>query len=183
MPTIPVFMLPLLAPALALAQPAAKVEISPGETLTLRVAGDGAATVDGRAAAAPLNDLETDFMGRARRVAIVPGVKSQPPFPGMSATSPPPVAPGLLRITFRLVPPPVAKGANGDMLLSIENGYDGALRYKAVMRRGNGAKPTDVCIVMPLKRGYEQWPFPFDRIELSDFRLIPWHQGDGISCE
>jgi hypothetical protein len=173
----------LLVPAVALAQPAAKVQIDAGQSVTLRIGGDGAATIDGRSPVGPLTDMETGFMQQIKSVAIVPGVKSQPAIPGRTSTPPPPVARGVVRISLRSVPPPLAKSAGGDMLLSIENGYDGALSYKAVLRRGDGATPTDVCIVMPLKRGFEQWPYPFDRIELSGFRLIPWHEGDSISCE
>jgi hypothetical protein len=183
MPQPHAFLAAMLVPAVALSQPATKIAIAPGETLTLRVTGDGSATVEGRTPAGPLTGLETEFMRQATAAAIVPGVASQPPLPGRSMTPPPPVAPGLLRITFRSVPPPLAKGANGDMMLGIENGYDGALRYKAVMRRGGRSQPTDVCIIIPLKRGYEQWPYLFDGIELSDFHIIPWHEGDAVSCE
>jgi hypothetical protein len=183
MPQIPSFLIALLAPTLVPTQPAAKIEIARGETVTLHVAGEGAATIGDRAAAGPLTDTDAEFMRQVRTVAIDPALKSQPAFPGRTATPPPPVNPGILRISFRYVQPPLAKGANGDMLLGIENGYDGALRYKAVISRGDRSTQTDVCIVMPLKRGYEQWPYPLDRIELSDFRIIPWHEGDSITCE
>ena len=69
------------------------------------------------------------------------------------------------------------------MLLGLENGYEGALRYHAVFHKGDRAQSTDVCIVLPRKRGFEEWPYFFDRIELSDFRLIPWHDGDAVPCE
>jgi hypothetical protein len=180
---VPAFFAALLFPAIAFAQPPAKVDIAAGETVTLRIAGDGAATIDSRKPAGPLPEMDAAFMGQAKTAAIVPGVKSQPAIAANSSKAPPPVAPGAVRISLRLVQPPISKSPTGDMLLTIENGYDGALRYKAVMHRGDRAAPTDVCIVIPLKRGYEHWPYPFDRIELSNFSLVPWHAGDNISCE
>jgi hypothetical protein len=111
-------------------------------------------------------------------------VSSQPPVAvARTATPAPPVAPGTASFTLRLVPPPASKSAEGDMLLTIENGYPGALRYRAVMHKADRAMPTDVCVVIPLKRGYEHWPFRFDRITLSELRVIPWHDGDNVTCE
>jgi hypothetical protein len=183
MPRVPALLAALFVPAIAFAQPSAKVEVGAGDMVTVRIAGDGKAIVDARSPAGPLPDTDAAFLEQMRTVAIVPDVKSQPAIPGRSPTPPPPVTPHLLRIGLRAVPPPAAKGPNGDMLLSIENGYDGALRYRAVLHRGGNATPTDVCIVLPLKRGFEHWPYPFDRVELSDLRIVPWHEGDTITCE
>ena len=81
MPRVPAFLAALLVPAVALAQPAGKVEIAPGETLTLRVGADGSATIDSRGPAGPMTDLETGSMSETKAAAIVQGVKSQPPTP------------------------------------------------------------------------------------------------------
>jgi hypothetical protein len=68
-------------------------------------------------------------------------------------------------------------------LLVFENGYDRALRYKASLSRGDKSAPTDVCTVLPHLRGYEQWPYPVDRIDLTGFTLIPYQAGSGPVCE
>src|SRR5689334_20575165 len=163
MPRIFAFLLAALLTSAA-TQPPANVDIAAGETVTLRVGNDGQATVENRGPAGPLSELETAFMQQAVRTAIVPGVKSQPAFSTDTPKPPPPVTPGLLRIRLRAVPPPMSKGANGDMLLSLENGYEGALRYHAVLHKGDRSQTTDVCIVLPRKQGFEEWPYLFDRI-------------------
>ena len=66
-------------------------------------------------------------------------------------------------------------------LLVIENGYDRAIAYRAQMIRGNEARPTDVCIVMPHKHGFEHWPFVIDRLEISEMHFVDWRIGDPIA--
>jgi hypothetical protein len=39
-----------------------------------------------------------------------------------------------------------------------------------------------VCIVLPGKRGYEHWPYPIEKIELSEFTVEPWKEGDPVTC-
>ena len=51
------------------------------------------------------------------------------------------------------------------------------------MVRGGEDEPTDVCAVLPMLRGYEHWPYPIDRIELTKLTLIPYRQGDNPTCE
>jgi hypothetical protein len=68
-------------------------------------------------------------------------------------------------------------------LLLIENGYDRGLRYRATIYRRGRSEPTDVCVVIPERRGYEHWPYPIDRIELSGLTLFPLREGDPLTCE
>jgi hypothetical protein len=42
---------------------------------------------------------------------------------------------------------------------------------------------TDVCVVLPHLPSYEHWSFPIERLELSDFRFIPWAPGRMPTCE
>jgi hypothetical protein len=182
---LPLLIALFLFPGLASAQTGATVDLQAGETVQLRIATDGAVTVASRGKARPMPDFEASAFREMVATPIVADVKSQPPMPVTRTEKPAPaVAAGTARFTLRLVPPPAAKSADGDMMLTIENGYDGgALRYRAVMHRGDRATPTDVCTVIPLKRGYEHWPYRFERMTLSDLQLIPWHDGDSVTCE
>ena len=68
-------------------------------------------------------------------------------------------------------------------MLVIENGQQRALVYRARITARGRTAPTDVCVVMPARRGYEHWPYVIDRIELSDFRFVPWVEGRAPTCE
>jgi hypothetical protein len=83
---------------------------------------------------------------------------------------PEPVAPEAVHVKFAEYPA-------GHRMLFIENGYDRAFAYRARIRAGDKSAATDVCTVMPLKRGQEHWPYRIDTIELSDLKLIPWKEG------
>jgi hypothetical protein len=173
----------LLVPSLASTQDVSTVDLRVGESISFRIGTDGGLTLASRNAAPPMADFEAADFRRLVTTPIVEGVKSQPPRIVTGETLPPPVARGTIRFTLRVVPPPAAKSADGDMLLTVENGGEGALRYRAVLHRGDRAMPSDVCIVMPGKRGYEHWPYRFDRIGLLDIRFSPWRQGDAVTCE
>ena len=69
-----------------------------------------------------------------------------------------------------------------DMILIIENGYDKALRYHAVLHAGSRSARTDVCIIPPGRYGFEHWPFAFEAVELYSFELSDWRDGDPIPC-
>jgi hypothetical protein len=71
---------------------------------------------------------------------------------------------------------------NGQSGLIIRNGYDMGFVYRARITRDGREGPTDVCLVMPKKRGYEHWPYPISQIELSDLSLRPWKPKDGLPC-
>jgi hypothetical protein len=86
------------------------------------------------------------------------------------------VKPGQLKISFVSLKPP------GHSLLIIENGYADALVYRARITVKGKPTATDVCLVLPGKRGYEHWPYPIEKIELSQLRRQPWQDGDPVPC-
>jgi hypothetical protein len=90
--------------------------------------------------------------------------------------SPPPIASGVVRIVFV----PVSGGKEAFLIL--ENGHTRAVAYRARIFGGGRAAPTDVCVVLPERRAYEHWPYPIERIELSEFRLEAW-DGGAPRCE
>jgi len=99
---------------------------------------------------------------------------------GARGSKPRPVAQGVVRISLLAV-----KGRDGkpETLLVLENGYDQAMRYRATMTSGERSVVTDVCSVLPGLRGYEHWPYPIDRIDLSSIRLEPYRTGTPPICE
>lgn len=88
---------------------------------------------------------------------------------------PSPISSGEIKISFMIV-----EGKHS--VLIIENGYDRAVTYRARISNSGQEAATDVCLVLPLKRGYEHWPYAIDRITLSDVSLRPWSEGDEITC-
>ena len=68
-------------------------------------------------------------------------------------------------------------------VLLIENGYDRAFGYRATMHVRGRATPTDVCLVRPHLRGIEHWPYAIESIDLSSFRLVPWREGQQVTCQ
>lgn len=87
------------------------------------------------------------------------------------------VQPHMVRLKFVQIPD------TDHTLLLIENGYGQGLRYRAVMHVDGEGERTDVCLVMPNLRSLEHWPYGVDAIELSDFHLLPWRDGDPLPCE
>lgn len=68
-------------------------------------------------------------------------------------------------------------------MLVIENGQQRALVYRARITAHGRTAPTDVCVVLPGRRSFEHWPYVIERVELSDFRFIPWAPGTAPTCE
>ena len=68
-------------------------------------------------------------------------------------------------------------------VLVVENGLPRAIAYRARMTVDGRTHSTDVCVVMPGLPSYEHWPHPIERIELSDFRFVPWQPGQRPTCE
>jgi hypothetical protein len=68
-------------------------------------------------------------------------------------------------------------------MLVIENGQRRALIYRARITSNGRSAPTDVCVVPPGQRSFEHWPYLIERLELSDFRFIPWAPGREPTCE
>jgi hypothetical protein len=162
------------------AEPSPQLSIRSGEAVVLRIDGGGAVTVLSRGKAPAMVPFEQRGLGQLAQIPVPPGTKTMPGVPMKDAeAAATPVAPGEIRVTLR----DVAGKTAHDALLVIENGYERGLVYRAVMRRGDKAAPTDVCLVMPHKRGFEHWPFRLDRLDLTDLRLVPWKPEDGLPCE
>ncbi len=163
----------IVAPAAASAQ---TVTIKRGETVTLTVDDNGAREAE-RADTAPTN-FEIVSSAEAQRgdydQAIGPNVQAMGP-DGSGALAPKP-APGKIVLRFIRTP------GKDQSLLSIQNGYDRAFVYRAVMHVGKDSQPTDVCLVIPGKLGNEFWPFAIDALDLSELRLVAWKPGDPVPC-
>jgi hypothetical protein len=166
-------------PAGALAKGENGVTLALGETVTVRVErGSGVSVLD-RGRAGPLSDFDQAALRMA--LGADPGTAS-----GSNALEimsgdprmpdPPAIAHGVVRITFV----PVTGGRHS--LLIVENGYDRGLAYRARIEVRGRRQPTDVCLVIPERRGHEHWPYPIDRIELSAFQLQPWDESAGPRC-
>lgn len=154
------------------------VTIARGQAVVLHFDEGGGAVLVERAVAAPLTPFErrvaTDLSNGVYDHAV--GSVSAP----MTADDdvrPAPVAPYEVRIKFAPAP-------NGvDTMLMIENGYDQAFGYRAIMTIDGASETTDVCLVRPVLRGFEHWPYRIDSIELRVMRLQPWREGDRVVCE
>lgn len=171
-----------LMPATATAQPSKTVTLGRGDSIVVRIAANGTLKAEAPTAAPPMSEFEAAALAQMQTTPLTDS-QVQPAIPlNGGATERLAMKPGQVRIRLRAVAPS-ADQPKGGMMLSIENGYDGALRYRAVLRNGDRSQPTDVCIVMPHKFGFEHWPYPFERIELSDLSIISWHEGDSVTCE
>lgn len=168
-----------IAAAFIASAPAAaqNVALAPGQSAALSIEGKGEARVvrRGRGEWTP-HDLAAarHLVGQPIPDAPVPvgtPLPSDPQGPRV-----PPVERDIVNLRFLGI-------AESHALLIVENGYGQALRYRARMTTRGNARPTDVCIVLPANRGYEHWPHPIERIELSDFQLLPWSEGDTPTCE
>ncbi len=163
----------IAAAALVVAAPAsAQVTLEPGQGVTVRLAKKGDVSV---------SDVRADELGKYD-MSFVEKMRTSAPTGNnivMGSAAPnipvPKVQPDRVEITFV-----VLDGKESVMVLV--NGYGEAVSYRAsIWRRGRKA-PTDVCIVLPGKRGYEHWPYPIERIELTAFTAVPWKDGDPIPC-
>jgi hypothetical protein len=159
----------IAAPALAQA-----VALAPEEAVTLRLDGEAAPAERGRAEWTPFD------IAIARHMSGLPIPEAPVPFAsplpnGPSIPEAPPIRAGVVRLRFMSI-------AGQHSLLIVENGYDQALVYRARMTRDGETGPTDVCLVTPRRRGFEHWPHPIERIELTDFRFIPWRPGEPQPC-
>jgi hypothetical protein len=162
------------------AEPPAQLSIRSGETVVLRVDSEGAVTVVSRGKAAGMTPFEKRWLRELAGIPVPPGAQTMPGVPLKDAAAAArPVSPGEIRATLRTV---AAKTAH-DALLVVENGYDRGFVYRAVMHRDGKAAPTDVCLVMPHRRGLEYWPFRIKRLDLGDLRLVPWTPGGEVPCE
>jgi hypothetical protein len=170
----------LLAAALALAAatPAAAqtITLAPEEAVTLRADGkDGLAVAErGRAEWTPFDlAVARNFLRGLYDRGIGPNSVGTA-LPGMPAA--PAIVPGQVRLRFLLI-----AGQQAELL--IENGFDQALVYRASITLAGQTRRTDVCVVLPNNRSSEHWPDAIERIDLSDFELVPWQEGRAPTCE
>lgn len=160
----------------AAAQEIAPVTLRPGEAVTIRFDEGGRVGEPERGQA----EWTPFTVYAARRLAgeTPPDAPQRFASPmGHDSDAPPAErpTPGQIRLRFLSI-------AGQHALLVVENGLDRALVYRARMTQDGNSRPTDVCLVMPGLPGFEHWPHPIDRIELSDFRFVPWVPGQPIPC-
>jgi hypothetical protein len=170
----------LLAAALALAAatPAAAqtITLAPEEAVTLRADGKGGLAVAerGRAEWTPFDlAVARNFLRGLYDQGVGPNSVATA-LPGMP--DPPAIVPGQVRLRFLLI-----AGRQAELLL--ENGFDRALVFRASITVAGQTRPTDVCVVLPNNRSSEHWPDAIERIDLSDFELVPWQEGRAPTCE
>jgi hypothetical protein len=152
----------------------APVALAAGEEATIAFDDGGRTLVTARGRAAPLSAFDQAAL---RNLTTGPaedalGPNSRALTERELLQSPPPIPAAAVRIVFV----PVAGGKS--TLLILENGHERAVAYRArIVRPGRAAEATDVCTVMPERRSYEHWPYPIERIELTQIRLEAWDGG------
>jgi hypothetical protein len=154
------------------------VSLAAGEEATIAFDDGERTSVTAHGRAAPLSTYDRAALQNLTtgNIEDAVGPNSRPLSERELLQSPPPITAGLVRIVFV----PVSGGK--ETFLILENGHTRALAYRArIFRRGQG-RPTDVCVVLPGIRGYEHWPYPIERIELTGFRLEAWN-GGAPRCE
>jgi hypothetical protein len=163
------------------AQQQSVIELHPGEQVTVQIDSAGH-MIASRPQPAKLSDFELQTA-----VKVIP---THPEAVGPNSfflnsqrdnlPEPGPVKSKTIRIAFFGMPSP----AGGEQrLLILENGYGQAFHYRAALARGDRVSPTDVCTVLPRLRGFEQWPYAIDRIELGDLELVQYEPGTAPVCE
>ena len=167
----------LLIAAPVTAQAQDKVRVAIGQDVSFTIDANGATITGTQVAGSPApyeTAMGAEFSRGAHADAMGPNGK---PMTNDGTRPPAPVpATGKIRVRFTRV-----AGYNHSLLV-IENGYRGALVYRAMIFMPD-AKPTDVCLVMPGKVGVEHWPYPIAAIEMLQIRLIPWTPENGLVCE
>ena len=169
----------LVLAAAAASMPAIAAEpvvLSTGEAVEMSIRRDGEIVVRERGRARLSAFDEASLRHLLRNHPDATGPNAVPLGKDDGLPEPERVKSGRVRIKFVEFPP-------GDSALVLENGYARALVYRARIRSGDQSAPTDVCLVMPGKRGFEHWPYRIDSIELSRLRLEKWKPRDGIRCE
>ncbi len=153
-----------------------RVTIGLGESVLARIDG-GAVQVIERASAGALTPLEQRTAAQlgSGDYDWASGPTAAPMVSHPDDPPPAPVQSGVVRIRFMSVP-------GNETLLAIENGYDRAFAYRALITVRGRTEATDVCIVRPGLRGIEHWPYMIDRIEIYDVTLPPWRDGDPVTC-
>lgn len=169
----------MAAAAFALSTPAsAQIVLTSGQGVSVSIGGDGAVRPDKvRPAALGPHDFEALDQMRVAYKATKPAGEVLPPVMMSNTEIPmPAIAPGRIEIVFVVI-------GDKDSVLLILNGYDQGLTYRATITARGRSAPTDVCLVMPGKRGYEHWPYAIDKVELTALTLVDWSPEDGVPCK
>jgi hypothetical protein len=150
------------------------IRIDRGGTFLIGLDGKGGLIEDG-SKAEPLAAHDLEFLARLKtehsdamgsKGAIV-----------QTELKPPALRPSVVRFSF--VP---FEGGKESVLL-IENGFPRSFMYRARIGRGKASQPTDVCQILPEKRGYEHWPYEIEWIEITDWHPVDYNPGDPLRCE
>lgn len=161
------------------AQPAGAIELVPEQAVVLQVDGSAhaGARITRRGAA---QWTRYDLFAARHLSAQTPPDEAVPyadPLPdGAAVPEPSPVETGVVHLRFMSI-------AGRHALLVVENSYDSALAYRARLTEQGETRHTDVCVVVPRLRSYEHWPHTVERLQLSDFRLVPWEEGRPVTCQ
>ena len=166
----------LFVAAPAAAQAPASITLEPGDAAAFRIEADGSTAVSPERGGAEWTAFD---VAAARHLSGLPIPAQAVPFAtvlhGDVMPPEPPVEPDRVRVKLLSI-------AGQHSLLVVENGYDRAIAYRARMSRGDRSAPTDVCLVIPRKHGFEHWPHVIDRLEIYDMRFVVWREGDPIPC-
>ena len=158
------------------AQQIPAISLVPGESVTVRLddSGRAGAPERGRAEWTRFDVYAAQHLSRLP-VPDAP-VPEGTPFGAPESLSPEPIPESEIRVRFLTI-------ADRHAMLVVENGQGRALAYRARMTLNGRSRHTDVCVVLPLLPSYEHWPHLIERIELTDFRFIPWVTGRAPTCE
>lgn len=171
---------PIVAATMAIAVPALgqdrqPVALAPEQAITLSLDENGATLARENPGAAEWTPYDL-AVARLMVGAVPPKAPVQAtPVPGEAVPPMPAVQQNRLRLRFMSI-------AGRHSVLILENGYDRAIVFRARITRAGETRPTDVCMVRPALFGFEHWPDPLDRIEISDIHFVPWRQGDPVPC-
>ncbi len=166
----------LALPAAAAAQDIPDISLAPGEAVTVRF-DDGGRVGEPRRGPAAWSRF--DLIAARHLAGVTPPDAPVPvgtPIGTTDGSGPDPIPPDEVRVRFLSI-------AGQHSLLVVENGQARALAFRARMTVGGQARHTDVCIVLPRLPSYEHWPHPIERLELSDFRFVPWTAGRAPTCQ
>ena len=157
----------------------AQIVLRAGETVQMTIDEGGQAAETARGSAPAMSRFEAAAAWHLTNGAYrdASGPNSAAVVPGeLGIPEPPPVEDGQVSIKL------FALGDAGTLLI-LENGYRGALQYRATIDTGGRSERTDVCQVLPSLYSFEHWPYAIERIALSDLRLVPWFEGQRPVCE
>jgi hypothetical protein len=154
--------------------PLAGLSLAPGDSVVMQASDVGFSVVERSHSAVSLSDFERALTDRTRDNPAAMGENTLAASGDALAASQP-IDPNRIKLRLLIIPP-------HDSVLVVDNGYDHALSYRAIIWVNDQAGPTDVCWVLPGHHGYEHWPYLIDRVELLDLKFEAWQEGDRVPC-